>query len=137
MLKKLQRNSRNNKKGFTLVELLAVIVILAIIAAIAVPIITNVLSSQREQANIQDALNIIHAAKLYDAENGVENGSGKDGGLSLSDLSKYIGHTSDTSSNIKVTSSNGVYSISGHKANSISGISTPATEQDLVNKSNR
>ena len=40
-----------NKKGFTLVELLAVIVILAIIALIATPIVINVVNESRENAN--------------------------------------------------------------------------------------
>jgi len=44
-----------NKKGFTLVELLAVITILAIIALIAVPIITNIISSSRKSANERSA----------------------------------------------------------------------------------
>ncbi len=39
-----------NKKGFTLVELLAVIVILAIIALIATPIIMNVVNNARLEA---------------------------------------------------------------------------------------
>lgn len=38
------------KKGFTLVELLAVIVILAIILAIAVPSITKLIDNQRKSA---------------------------------------------------------------------------------------
>ncbi len=43
---------RLNKKGFTLVELLAVIVVLAIILVITVPMVLNSISSTR-----QDALN--------------------------------------------------------------------------------
>lgn len=39
------------KKGFTLVELLAVIVILAIIALIATPIILNIIKDSKEEAN--------------------------------------------------------------------------------------
>lgn len=42
-----------NKKGFTLVELLAVIVILAIIALIATPIVINVVNESREKANLR------------------------------------------------------------------------------------
>ena len=42
-----------NKKGFTLVELLAVIVILAIIALIAVPITMNVIGNARKSAAIE------------------------------------------------------------------------------------
>ena len=41
---------KNNKKGFTLVELLAVIVILAIIALIATPIILNVIDDAKTNA---------------------------------------------------------------------------------------
>jgi type IV pilus assembly protein PilA len=41
---------KNNKKGFTLVELLAVIVILAIILAIAVPSISNMMGSAKKSA---------------------------------------------------------------------------------------
>ena len=40
-----------NKKGFTLVELLAVIVILAIIALIATPIVLNVINQAQEGAD--------------------------------------------------------------------------------------
>lgn len=40
-----------NKKGFTLVELLAVIVILAIIALIATPIVINVINQAQEDAD--------------------------------------------------------------------------------------
>ncbi|WP_353948052.1 prepilin-type N-terminal cleavage/methylation domain-containing protein [Sporolactobacillus sp. Y61] len=121
MLKKLRAKSKD-QKGFTLVELLAVIVILAIIAAIAVPIITNVISGQREKANYQDALNIIHAAKLYNAENPDDNS------LTYDDLKKYLGHARDTSFTVSVT--DGEYSITGH-----AGVTDGSTEQEIVAKS--
>jgi type IV pilus assembly protein PilA len=41
---------KNNKKGFTLVELLAVIVILAVILAIAVPSISTMMNSAKKSA---------------------------------------------------------------------------------------
>jgi len=44
------KKSLINKKGFTLVELLAVIVILAIIALIAVPITLNVLEDSKKSS---------------------------------------------------------------------------------------
>ncbi|MDD4298966.1 MAG: prepilin-type N-terminal cleavage/methylation domain-containing protein, partial [Bacilli bacterium] len=47
------------KKGFTLVELLAVIVILAIILAIAVPGITGLIESTTKSAFASDAKMII------------------------------------------------------------------------------
>jgi len=63
-----------NQKGMTLVELLAVLVILALIAAIAIPMIGNTISESQKKAELNDALNIIAAAKLADA-NGDEAGS--------------------------------------------------------------
>ncbi len=44
------RNEKLNRKGFTLVELLAVIVVLAIILVISVPMILNTISNSKQQA---------------------------------------------------------------------------------------
>ena len=52
-----------NKKGFTLVELLAVIVILAIIAVIATPIILGVIDKAKKGAAEQSALGYIDAVE--------------------------------------------------------------------------
>ncbi|WP_033828288.1 prepilin-type N-terminal cleavage/methylation domain-containing protein [Bacillus andreraoultii] len=56
-----------NEKGMTLVEILAVLVILALIAAIAIPMIGNIISDSQKKSELNDALNIIAAAKLADA----------------------------------------------------------------------
>lgn len=63
-----------NEKGMTLVEVLAVLVILALIAAIAIPMIGNMISDSQKKSELNDALNIIAAAKLADA-NGDAKGS--------------------------------------------------------------
>ncbi len=60
-----------NKKGVTLVELLAVVVILGIIAAIAVPTIGGLIARQRENAAKQTYSNIVQQARLYSVEEGV------------------------------------------------------------------
>ena len=52
---------KQNKKGFTLVELLAVIVILAIIALIATPIILGVIDNAKEGAAKSSALGYVDA----------------------------------------------------------------------------
>ena len=52
------------KKGFTLVELLAVIVILAIISLIAVPIVISVINDSRDKALERSIDNYIHAVNL-------------------------------------------------------------------------
>ena len=65
---------RNNKKGFTLVELLAVIVILALIMGIAVVSMSGVLSSSREKAFQETAAGVIHGLRqrlLIDNKSGV------------------------------------------------------------------
>ncbi len=54
-----------NKKGVTLVELLAVIVILGIIAAIAVPTIGGLIERQRVNAAEAEFDNAMEAARLY------------------------------------------------------------------------
>ncbi|MGE5456087.1 MAG: glycine-rich protein [Ignavibacteriales bacterium] len=55
----------NNKKGFTLMELLAVIVILAIIAAITVPIIVGIIDRTRESSYKESVRSIFEATKIY------------------------------------------------------------------------
>ncbi|WP_160909389.1 type II secretion system protein [Pontibacillus yanchengensis] len=66
MLKKV-RERFVNEKGFTLVELLAVIVILGIIAAIAVPAIGSIIGDSKEKAHTSNALSVIEAARLANA----------------------------------------------------------------------
>lgn len=58
-----------NKKGFTLVELLAVIVILAIIALIATPVILNVIEKSKKGAAENSALGYIEAVEKQKARN--------------------------------------------------------------------
>ena len=63
------------KKGFTLVELLAVIVILAIILAIAVPAIGNLISNARKNAFENGAKLVLKSMKLDYDEKVVSTGS--------------------------------------------------------------
>ncbi len=60
MLYKVYKN--NNKKGFTLVELLAVIVVLAIVMSLAVVAITNVLDTTRKNSFVADARSFLEGA---------------------------------------------------------------------------
>lgn len=55
------------KKGFTLVELLAVIVILGIIAAITMPIVDNVLKNSRQKAYDEQVNFILKQAEAWAA----------------------------------------------------------------------
>lgn len=62
-----------NKKGFTLVELLAVIVILAIIALIATPIILNVIDDARVNSAKNSAYGYIDAVEKANAQEILKN----------------------------------------------------------------
>ena len=55
----------NFKKGFTLVELLAVIIILGVIVLIAIPRVNNVIRGSRDAAFVQNNNNIIRAADNF------------------------------------------------------------------------
>lgn len=69
-----------NKKGFTLVELLAVIVVLGIVMGIAAVAITNVLDSTRKNAFVASAKQFVEGAKALveaDMVDAMLGGSGK------------------------------------------------------------
>ena len=55
-----------NKKGFTLVELLAVIVILGVLLVIAVPAISNVQEDAKKKAAIDNALTVLKGFESCD-----------------------------------------------------------------------
>ena len=56
-----------NKRGFTLVELLAVIAILAILVIIALPNVINMYTKARKNAFLTEAQNVLnqHLISLY------------------------------------------------------------------------
>ena len=49
------------KKGFTLVELVAVILVLGIILLIAVPLVTNLITNSQKSAYKETAMGVIRA----------------------------------------------------------------------------
>jgi type IV pilus assembly protein PilA len=65
LAKALRKRLSKEEKGFTLIELLAVIVIIGIIAVIAVPLIGNVISNSKEDADLATARQLYDAARLY------------------------------------------------------------------------
>src|SRR5574344_2057842 len=62
-------DSMNKKKGFTLVEILAVVIILGIISVIVYPVLNKVLKDNRKRA-FEASLNaVVRAAELYKTDN--------------------------------------------------------------------
>ena len=57
------------KKGFTLVELLAVIVVLAIISIITIPIIGNVIEESKKKSLEQSVNGLVESARYYSIDN--------------------------------------------------------------------
>ena len=55
----------NNKKGFTMVELLTVILVLSILALILVPVISGLLESSSKHAFRNSVMGIIDASNNY------------------------------------------------------------------------
>ncbi len=77
----------NNKKGFSLVELLIVLAILAIIAAISISIFANVLENQRIKADKGQAAYIQSAVQTYLTESDDINLTN----LSISSIEDMVG----------------------------------------------
>ena len=58
----------NNKKGFTLVELVIVVAVMAILVAVAIPTISSISESARKSVNDSNARTIESIIKLAEAE---------------------------------------------------------------------
>ena len=66
------------RKGFTLVELLAIIVILAIIAVISVPMMTNFIESSRKKTFKSSVIGLMEAGDVYRTKHSLDyNEDGK------------------------------------------------------------
>jgi len=111
-MKKWLKRLKKDEQGLTLVELLAVVVILAIVAAIAFISIGKVIENSKKDAHISNAMQIVSAAKLYEASGGETDtdGIGTDNLDTLGELvdpwgdGSYSGNVSkDASDNYKVT----------------------------------
>ena len=72
------------KKGFILIELLAVIVILAIIALIATPIVLNIINETKESANLRSAEMYLDAVEQSMARGMLQNKYISDGTYNIS-----------------------------------------------------
>lgn len=67
------RSVKMNKKGFSLIELLAVIAILSIVALIITPIVIGSLNNAKEKTFLDNAINLKKAADNYYLEKDLIN----------------------------------------------------------------
>lgn len=89
------------KKGFTLVELLAVIVILALIALITAPVVLNVIESSRDKTYKRSIDHYGSAVQKAVAEYMMDNERETGRILTYNDIKKYIKYEgNDVSCNI-------------------------------------
>ena len=60
-------NLKKKKKGFTLIELMAVIAIIAILAAVLVPTVSGYIERSKKTAVITQVRNVVSAVETYNA----------------------------------------------------------------------
>lgn len=75
-------DAKNEKAGFTIVELLIVIVVIAILAAISVGTYSGIQSRARDVARVNKIKSIAQAIELYKVDNGqyppIQDGNGRE-----------------------------------------------------------
>jgi len=79
------RKMMNNKKGFTLIELIVVIAIIAILAAVAVPKLSGFQDNAKEKRDISNIKLLNNLSQIYNAEEGDYFDTNPD-----NDYAKYI-----------------------------------------------
>lgn len=101
---------RNDRAGFTIVELLIVIVVIAILAAISVVAYTGIQARARDSIRKQDLAALAKATKLYAVDEGdyAQDGCGNGAGSGWLHHD-YDGPGSDVSINTCLTSSTPPY----------------------------
>lgn len=72
----MKKFMKNNKKGFTLVELIVVLVILAILAALLIPALTGYIDKAKEKSLIAETRQYVMAAQTIIDEKSADTAAG-------------------------------------------------------------
>lgn len=103
-----------NKKGFTLVELLAVIVVLTVLILMAVPKVVKVINNSKKSTFIDEGLTMLSAAKSKYASYPFE----EDITYNYEDLSNLMKIKDDYSGRVEITIVGGETILKGWLSNS-------------------
>ncbi len=110
-----------NRKGLTLIELIAVLVILGIIAAIAVPTIGNTINNQKQRAAEAEWSAIQSAAELYAFQNSDDTAISMDDLFDNDYISENVALTEDEEGSTAIDSSDTLFTVSGSNISVDSG----------------
>ena len=100
---------RNNKKGFTIVELVIVIAVIAILSAVLIPTFGSVIDDANEVTAKQECRNTYTQLYAEDLADGIVDGKVNSGKNNAADLTKPDGCTysvNDTTGVVTVTLDN-------------------------------
>ena len=109
MLNKLKKN---NKKGFTLVELIVVLVILAILAALLIPALTGYIDKAKKKQIVAETRQAVMAAQTIADENYAE---GKTDAASAGELNNTNGDAIKTLADLPSSAVAEVTTLTGGK----------------------
>ena len=88
-------NLKKKKKGFTLIELMAVIAIIAILAAVLVPTVNGYIQRAKKTAIITQVRNVVSAVETYNATAGskdqIEKKDNENKDVTLADIITKVG----------------------------------------------
>ncbi|MBR3362597.1 MAG: prepilin-type N-terminal cleavage/methylation domain-containing protein [Bacilli bacterium] len=113
-----------NKKGFTLVELLATIVILGLIVTIVYPVVISTINSSRQKARDSQIKIIEKGAKMYYLENPNE----------LKDLDSVAEECKTTSENDPSGEETPENDPSGEETNAVKAVDNPIPLSTLISE---
>lgn len=119
---------KKNRKGFTLVELLAVIVVLAIILAIAVPSITGIINGAKKNAFESNAKMIITAIEYKKLED--ENFNPED--VTKATMQSLLGISGDNYSQVVVNVIDGKINLQLVGAEKFEGYTASGTREKII-----
>jgi len=74
---------KNNKKGFTLVELVIVVAVMAVLVAVAIPTVGSIVNSAEDATYKSNCRTIESMLKLYQAEQANESDNNIDGTMTV------------------------------------------------------